>query len=68
VIIAHRDGSFHEVSNSGFFGRGADPAGIRAGDEILVLPKIDVKSRQVFKDLTQILYQIAISARVVLNP
>jgi hypothetical protein len=27
-----------------------------------------VKSRQVFKDLTQILYQIAISARVVLNP
>ena len=68
VIIAHRDGSFHEVTGSGFFGRGADPAGIRAGDEILVLPKIDVKSRQVFKDLTQILYQIAISARVVLNP
>ena len=68
VIIAHRDGSFHEVTDSGFFGRGADPAGIRAGDEILVLPKIDVKSRQVFKDLTQILYQIAISARVVLNP
>ena len=42
-------------------------ADIVAGDEILVLPKIDVKSRQVAKDLTQILYQIAVSAKVVLG-
>lgn len=68
VIIAHRDGSFDEVTGTGFFGRDIHPAKIRAGDEILVLPKIDVKSRQVFKDLTQILYQLAISARVVINP
>ena len=58
VVIAHQDGSFDEV-NAGF-------SSIKAGDDILVLPKADSKSRQLFKDLTQILYQIAVSARVVL--
>lgn len=65
VIVAHRDGSFEEVGESeGFFGSKAD-ATVRPGDEILVLPRIDVKSRQIAKDLTQILYQIAVSAKVV---
>ena len=57
VVVAHRDGSY----SAG----GAEP--LRAGDEVLVLPKIDVKSRQIWKDMTQIIYQIAISARVVLG-
>jgi protein involved in polysaccharide export with SLBB domain len=57
VIIAHRDGSFNDAKNDG--------ASIRAGDQILVLPKIDTKSRQFFKDITQIIYQIAVSAKVV---
>ena len=67
VIVAHRDGSFVEAGvERGIFrsSNGADAA-IRAGDEILVLPKIDVKSRQIFKDLTQILFHIALSAKVV---
>lgn len=67
VVIAHRDGSFEDVSGGGFFGHAGDAANIRAGDEILVLPKIDVKSRQILKDLSQILYQLAISAKVVLD-
>jgi protein involved in polysaccharide export with SLBB domain len=54
IIIAHRDGSFEQ-----------DRGNLRAGDEVLVLPKVDVKSRQIWKDLTQIIYQIAISAKVV---
>lgn len=58
VIIAHRDGSFSDGKR--------DPE-IKAGDEILVLPKVDFKSRQFAKDVFQILYQIAISARVVLG-
>lgn len=58
IVIAHRDGSYDDA------GRGTS---VRAGDEILVLPKVDVKSRQIFKELTQILYQIAVSARVVLG-
>ncbi|HBI69426.1 MAG TPA: polysialic acid transporter [Massilia sp.] len=58
VVIAHRDGSFEE---------GAADTRLRAGDEILVLPKVDVKSRQIFKDMTQIIYQIAVAAKVVLG-
>lgn len=54
IIIARVDGSFDENSGK-----------INPGDQILVLPKIDVKSRQMFKEMTQIMYQIAVSAKVV---
>ncbi|OGQ58579.1 MAG: polysialic acid transporter [Deltaproteobacteria bacterium RIFCSPLOWO2_02_FULL_53_8] len=57
IIVAHRDGSFEE-------GKRAD---IVAGDEVLVLPKVDVKSREIAKDLMQMVYQIAIAARVVIG-
>lgn len=57
IIVAHRDGSFED-------GKEAD---IVAGDEILVLPKVDVKSREIAKDLMQMVYQIAIAARVVIG-
>ncbi|WP_020654752.1 polysaccharide biosynthesis/export family protein [Massilia niastensis] len=57
IVVAHRDGSFEEGGN----------ATLRPGDEVLVLPKVDVKSRQIFKDMTQIIYQIAIAAKVVLG-
>ena len=56
IVIAHRDGSFDESGGT-----------IRAGDEILVLPKIDVKSRQIWREMTQIIYQIAVSAKIVLG-
>lgn len=56
LVVARRDGSFAEATSN---------MAVRAGDEILVLPKIDVKSRQIWKDLTQIIYQIAVGARVV---
>jgi protein involved in polysaccharide export with SLBB domain len=39
--------------------------GLQAGDQILVLPKIDTKLLQSVKDITQIVYQIAIAANVV---
>ena len=38
---------------------------LQAGDQILVLPKIDTKVLQAVKDVTQIIYQIAIAANVV---
>ena len=66
LVVARRDGSFTEaVGDDGAFSLGNGNVAIRAGDEILVLPKIDVKSRQIWKDLTQIIYQIAVSAKVV---
>jgi protein involved in polysaccharide export with SLBB domain len=38
---------------------------LRAGDQILVLPKIDTKVLQAVKDITQIVYQIAVAANAV---
>lgn len=67
IVVAHRDGSFEEIGESGLFGHGGNEASIRPGDQIMVLPRIDVKSRQIWKDLSQILYQVAISAKVVLD-
>jgi protein involved in polysaccharide export with SLBB domain len=63
VIIAHRDGSFIE-NKDGFFSKAPK---VRPGDHILVLPKIDVKSRQMAKEITQMLFQLALMAGVVTN-
>ena len=41
--------------------------GVQKGDQILVLPKVDSKNMQAVKDMTQIIYQIAVAANVVLN-
>ena len=67
VIVAHRDGSFDEGSEEdrGFFSNADSRQIIRPGDEVLVLPRIDTKSRQIWKDMTQIIYQIAVSAKVI---
>ncbi len=59
IVIAHQSGAFDEVKTS--------DRSVVAGDSILVLPKADPKSRQWFKDMTEILYRIAISAGVVLR-
>ncbi|MDK9694057.1 MAG: polysaccharide biosynthesis/export family protein [Sulfurimonas sp.] len=40
---------------------------VEPGDNILVLGKVETKSLQVVKDITQILYQIAVGAAVVLR-
>jgi len=45
----------------------ASRVSIKPGDYIMVLPEIDVKSFQLGKELAQVLYQIAVSAAVVLN-
>lgn len=65
IIIAHRDGSFEDTEeNSGLFD--ADTV-IRPGDEILVLPKVDKKYRQLFKEISTMIYQMALGARVILR-
>jgi protein involved in polysaccharide export with SLBB domain len=42
-------------------------APIQPGDQIMVFPKVDSKIMQTVKDITQIVYQIAIAANVVSN-
>ena len=44
----------------------ADPrAPLQAGDEIMVLPRIETKRIEVTRGITQILYHIAVAAKVV---
>jgi protein involved in polysaccharide export with SLBB domain len=40
---------------------------IAPGDHVMVLPRFDTKNRQTLKDISQILYQIAIATKVVLD-
>jgi protein involved in polysaccharide export with SLBB domain len=56
IIIAHRDGSFNDIEEN---------SDLYAGDEILVLPEVQVKSLQIWKELSQIIYQIAVSTRMI---
>ncbi|POA97613.1 polysialic acid transporter [Chromobacterium sinusclupearum] len=42
-------------------------AKVSAGDEVMVMPKIDSKNIEVTRGITQILYQIAVAAKVILD-
>lgn len=68
VILARRDGSFEDVAGGSWslFGSNSDVK-IRPGDQILVLPKVQTKSIEVARGISQILYQIAIATKVVLD-
>ncbi|WP_214000014.1 polysaccharide biosynthesis/export family protein [Arsukibacterium sp.] len=47
--------------------RNASDVTLRPGDEILVLPAVTTKNLQLAASITQILYQVAIAAKVVLD-
>lgn len=40
---------------------------VQPGDQVLVLPQVDSKTMQSFKDVTQIIYQIAVAANVAIK-
>jgi protein involved in polysaccharide export with SLBB domain len=66
IVISRRDGSYAQTSgDTGFFSGTSDDVPVRAGDEVLVLPKLDVKSRQIWTEMTKIVFQIAVAAGVV---
>lgn len=44
-----------------------DGGDMMPGDQILVMPKVDSKMMQSIKDITQVIYQVAVAANVVLN-
>ncbi|ANE35941.1 capsular polysaccharide export system, periplasmic protein [Campylobacter iguaniorum] len=63
VIAANGQASKYDASTFSF----SSKPEIKEGDSILVLPKAESKSLQVTGVLTQILYQIAIATKVVLD-
>nr|MBS0019648.1 hypothetical protein [Gammaproteobacteria bacterium] len=65
IVIRHRDGSFEDAKENRW---GSDfTIRVQPGDEILVLPQVAIKHLQIAKDITQILYQLAIATTVVLR-
>jgi protein involved in polysaccharide export with SLBB domain len=56
VLVLHQNGVIEEDAD----------ARIGAGDEIMVLPRVDTKKLEIARAISTIIYQIAIAARVVL--
>jgi protein involved in polysaccharide export with SLBB domain len=57
ILLVRQDGTFDENGR-------ARPS---PGDEIIVLPKVGVRSLEVARGITQILFQIAVVAQVALD-
>ncbi len=64
ILIIQKNGQVFTYDATTFFG---DDYKVKAGDSILVLGKVDTKYLQVVKDITQIIYQLALGASVVLR-
>ena len=68
VLVLHRDGTISRVDyDDGFFSSGLAKYDIQPGDEILVMPQIDNKTMQYTSDIMEVVYQVAMSAAVVLS-
>lgn len=67
IVVVHANGivDFVEDHSAGWLSGAQNASQIKPGDQILVLPKVDAKTMQTVKDITQIIYQIAIAANVV---
>jgi protein involved in polysaccharide export with SLBB domain len=62
ILLLHRDGTFSQIEKSELEDRNIQ---VTPGDEIFVLPQVETKSLQITKDFTSVLYQIAVSAGVL---
>jgi len=58
ILVIHQNGT-NEVVNTAYR--------IQQGDEIMVLPKVKTKRVEIARGLSQIVYQLAIAAKVVLD-
>ena len=68
VLVLHRDGSISRIEyKNGWFSSGLAKYDVQPGDEILVMPQIDPKTMQYTSDIMQVIYQVAMSAAVVLR-
>ncbi|QFT53783.1 polysaccharide biosynthesis/export family protein [Microbulbifer sp. THAF38] len=65
LVILHLDGTISRVKESKFDNRLKDT--LRPGDEIMVMPEVRSSELQVTKDVTEILYRIAVGTAAVLS-
>lgn len=57
VLVVRQDGTVGESRNTA----------LQPGDEIMVMPKIETKSVELTRGITQIIYQIAVAAKVLFD-
>ncbi|WP_298832061.1 polysaccharide biosynthesis/export family protein [uncultured Piscinibacter sp.] len=57
VLVVRQDGSVGDSRNTA----------LQPGDEIMVMPKIETKSVELTRGITQIIYQIAVAAKVLFD-
>lgn len=57
ILVLHQNGEYEEGTR----------ARIKPGDEIFVLPKVEAKRIEIVRAITQILYHVAVTARVLLT-
>jgi protein involved in polysaccharide export with SLBB domain len=66
VLLIKANGEVQQYASGGMFGSTHSP-NVEAGDSILVLGKVDSKSILITSSITQIIYQMAVGAAVVLR-
>lgn len=68
VLVLHRDGTISRIEyKNGWFNKGLAKYDVQPGDEILVMPQVDEKTMQYTSDVMRVIYQVAMSAAVVLR-
>ncbi|WP_226702097.1 SLBB domain-containing protein [Microbulbifer elongatus] len=65
LVVLHMDGTISRIKESKFDNRLKGV--LRPGDEIMIMPKIQASELQVTKDVTEILYRIAVGTAAVLS-
>lgn len=63
ILILHPDGSFDQAEKT----LGHLSGRIQPGDEVLILPKVSAKRFQFSKELSRIIYELALAAAVVIR-
>ena len=58
ILVIHQNGE-NQVVNVAYR--------IQQGDQIMVLPKVKTKHVEIARGITQIIYQMAVAAKVILN-
>jgi hypothetical protein len=64
IAIIHANGLITFVNGNSTDDKRNDESSINPGDQILILPRVDSKTMQAVKDITQIIYQMAVTANV----
>ncbi|WP_395344575.1 polysaccharide biosynthesis/export family protein [Ningiella sp. W23] len=63
-LIVHANGATTLVDDGNAWFGGGGKNMLKPGDQVLILPKVDNKLMQTIKDVTQIIFQIAVAANV----